>query len=148
MVIGNWRRWWALGVGVLALGVLCGVLSVSVGQMLLSPPEARPPYPNSELLEAYSEWNVRGLRTVRSYRVDSDIRAVIEWYRDEGGGASARVPASVAARCSQNRITKSGPDLPFSPLTISLTTDVLYCPEGESVRVTTDTYYRWQYVGP
>ena len=142
------RRGWALGIGLIVFAIFCGGLMLALGQALTSPPEVRLPYPGSELLTTHSEWNVRGLRTVRSYRVDSNIRAVIEWYRDEGGGASARVPASVAARCSQNRITTPGPDLPFSLWTISLTTDVRYCPEGESIRVTTDTYYRWQYVGP
>lgn len=142
------RRWWALGLGFLALGVLCGALTVSVGQTLLLPPEARPPYPNSELLEAYSDWSARGLHVVRTYRADGDIRAVIEWYRDEGGGASARVPDSVARRCSHNRITRPGLGLPLIGWRMSLTTDVHYCPEEESVQVTTDTYYRWQSAGP
>ncbi len=111
--------------------------------MLIAPPEARPPYPNSELLATYSDWSVRGLRVVRAYSAEGNIRDVIEWYRDEGGGASARVPDSVARRCSHNRITQPVLRLPLIGWRLSLTTDVHYCPDGENVRVTTNTYYRW-----
>lgn len=143
------RQYWMAGAGFLTLAACCGAMGLSLGPGILSPAEVRPPFPESQLLAAHSGWTPSGRHAIRVYRASGDIRAVIDWYRAEGGGASARVPPSLATRCSRNRLTVPRLDLPFSRLwALSRTTDAIYCPKGDHVRVTTDTYYRWEVFEP
>lgn len=141
------RGWWLLRGVMVALVALCGMPALALWNALSLPPEVRPPHPRSQLLATRAVEGAGG-RVVRTYRVGANIRDVIEWYRDEGGGTSVRVPDSVAGHCSQNRITETARPAPLVLWRFVLTTDVSYCPTGEGVQVTTISYYRWKYVGP
>jgi len=143
------RRYWIAGAGLALAAACCGLAALPFTLQILSPEEVRPPHPGFQGLSAHSAWTVSGRHTVREYRTTAEIREVIDWYRAEGGGATARVPPSAESRCDQDRLSTPRPDLPLARLWhFSRTTDVIYCPEGSSVRVTTDTYYRWELFGP
>ncbi len=142
------RRYWIAGAAAVAVA-LCLALTLPLTLRILSPQELRPPYPGSEVLSEHSSWTASGRHTIREYRIAADLREVIDWYRAEGGGATARVPPSAEARCSQNRLATPRPDVPLARLWhVARTTDVVYCPEGNGVRIITDTYYRWELFGP
>jgi hypothetical protein len=126
----------------LALMAVCSAPLALLWQVWIAPPEVRPPYPRAQLLSTVSTWGSGSMRVIRNYHVDGSMRDVIDWYRGEGGGASARVSESLTRRCSQNRITAQRPRSVLARWTPVLTMDVRYCPAGDGVQVTTVSYYR------
>lgn len=141
------QRWWVVALSVTLISACCGVTTLALGRPLLSPAEVRPPYPHSELLDTSQGWRGRSWHVIRRYVIPAEAREVIDWYRNEGPGASARVSHSVTSRCSENVLFPPPLRLPVRLWTLTPVTAVRYCPIPAGVLVTTDTFYQWRMTG-
>lgn len=142
------RRWrWGILFSLPLLGLCTLCAAIVAASAFLSPADARPPFPNSELISDKREWDLRGLHTARTYRAPTDIRTTLEWYYNEG-----LVPRFARnnpnLQCADHRFLAPVPDLPVPLWVYSRFSDALFCTDGKTTTVTVKTYYYWRYVEP
>jgi hypothetical protein len=141
------KRRWLVASLVSIFAILSLLACLPFGLAFALPADARSPHPSAQLVDSATHWDLRGLHTVRVYRIPVSIQAALEWYYNEGVVPKfARNNPNL--HCASHRFNAPPPRLPFPFFVLSRYSATTFCSQTGYTEVSTDTYYYWRYVEP
>gem|GEM_PF-2921974 len=118
---------------------------LALNQVIFSPADVHPPYPESELLTTQKIWQADGWHVIRVYHTPAAQPDVIVWYYERGPSLPQHL---FEIPCPGIHFYTEVPKLPVPFWILRRDTFVHYCVEEAGTQITADTHYFWEYARP